>query len=249
MLLRLRCGLLFPLLSLLACGSSSPSAAGIAPTTGAYVITLSPQAAGATLLPGALSVAGTSVTGAFSYYNPQAPACGAQTFSVSGTINSNDSLALTSSTFAGSVASFTIQLPLGTNTAGTTSASGTGVITGGSCALASTTLQLTEVAPYSGTWTGTASNGSTTGTVNLVLNESAANSAGQFPVSAVLTFSAPTCSFSINPLGGEASGYNLLLSSSANTVTISSLGSPANFTMNVSGVTCPSGSYSGTITP
>ncbi len=114
MLSRLRFALLLPLAALLACGSGLPSSSttpGLAlPPTGDYVLTLSPGAAGANLLPGALTVSGTRVTGAFQYNNPQAPNCGQQTIFFTGTVNNSTDLAtLTSSVFAGSTTTFKLQ--------------------------------------------------------------------------------------------------------------------------------------------
>jgi hypothetical protein len=202
------------------------------------------------MLPGSLTIAGTSASGSFTYNNPFAPACGVQTIPVTGTVAAN-ALTLTSSTFAGSVATFNIQLPMTQNNVSQATASGTVQIVGGSCALASTTVQLAYV-NFNTSWSGGASSSTATGTVSLAVTQQTTGTAGQFPATATLTYNSASCSLSVQTLSGTVSGYSLQLASANITVSANDLSSPASFSMavasNLAGANC-AGNYSGTITP
>ena len=113
----LRSLLLLPLAALIACGTSAPAVGGIAPISGDYVLNVNPVAGGAaTSFSGNLYISGTGVSGSFVYGNGNS-ACNAQSFPVTGTINTAGTLmTLSSSAFAGSLSgntvSLTLQLPL-----------------------------------------------------------------------------------------------------------------------------------------
>jgi hypothetical protein len=239
--------LLLPICALLACGSSGSSTnISAAPTlqTGGYILTISPNLAAATQLPGGISagVGANSVNAVFIYTNVQSGACGQQVINLTGTLNPNSSvLTLTSSAFAGSTATFTLQLPLITNTSGATVGSGTAVMAGGSCALASTTLQAQYIPAFSATWTGTlgpsaASFGFVEGTT--------ANADGQFPIT-ITGSSACTSGTTLPTLTGLVTGTTI----QASTNGISLFASPVDAslrTLNVS-LSCGTNVYSGTL--
>ena len=249
--------LLFPLSAILACssGPTTPTGgSGNAPVTGNYLFTISPAASGATTFTGSLSVSGTSVSGVFQYFNPGTLcAPGSPDIPFTGVI-SNSVMTLTSGSFSGSVATLTIQLPLTTTTAGTIVASGTAVIAGGTCALASSPTVAAYVPSFTGTFGGTLA-GPVTGTVSLGLTQSTANADGKFPINASVTFTAPTCSFSLSGITGLASGYNIQLgagSSAPNnqiSMNVATSTTPGTLSLTVlSGLPCANGSYTGSIT-
>lgn len=255
---RLRLLFLLPLATLIACGASSGSpfsttSGGFAPVTGDYVLTIAPGTAATGTLTGALTVSGTSVTGVFQYNNIGTNCVSSgQDIPFTGSI-ANNVLTLTSGSFSNSIATLAIQ-QFATNNVGVNLASGTVVITGGTCALASTTLQAVAVPSFSGTWTGTLS-GPVSGGISLSITQAAANADGQFPVSGTVTFGGSSCSFSVNGVSGLVRGYNLSLGSGQTPpdnevgINASTITSPATVTLNVyAAVGCPAGSYSGTMT-
>lgn len=257
----LRLLVLSPLAALLACSSSSPATngGGFGAQTGGYVFSVAPGTTNASTFTGALNVVGTTVTGVFQYNSPSRCVSSGQDISFSGSVV-NNVLTLTSGSFSGSVATAVIQLPLVANTGGTTAASGTIVVAGGTCALASSALTATLVPSVSANWIGTLT-GPVSGTGTFSLTQAAANSDGQFPVSGTVSFSSSTCSFSSAvTVAGLVSGYNTQLTGSnlpANvglTASISTATSPATATISTTNsvtstaLGCPVGSYSGTIT-
>jgi hypothetical protein len=254
---RLRLLLLFPLATLIACGASAGSpfatTSGFGPVTGDYVITVAPGTAASGTFTGALTVSGTSVTGVFQYNNIGANCVSSgQDIAFTGSI-ANNVLTLTSGSFSNSIATLAIQ-QFATNNLGVSLASGTVAITGGTCALASTTLQAVLVPSFSGNWTGALS-GPVNGSISLAITQATANADGQFPISALVTFGGGSCSFSVNGVSGLVRGYNLSLGSGQNApdneigVTANTITSPATVTLNVfTAVGCPIGSYSGTLT-
>jgi hypothetical protein len=207
---RLRLLLLLPLATLIACGGSTPVIGTVAytPVTGDYVITVGVGTAGAANFNGNLTVSGTTVSGVFRYANVAACVPATQDIPFTGTF-ANSVLTLTSATFSNSVATFTIKLPLSNNTVGQQLASGTSVITGGTCALASSTLQAQLVPSFNGTWAVALTNPSATAT--LQVTQSAANADGQFPATGTITCagSSPTA------LTGLVSGASLQLATTA----------------------------------
>jgi hypothetical protein len=219
---RLRLLLLLPLATLIACGGSTPVIGTVAytPVSGDYVITVGVGTAGAANFNGSLTVSGTSVSGVFRYANVSACVPVTQDIPFTGTF-ANSVLTLTSATFSNSVATFTIKLPFSNNSVNQQLASGTSVIAGGTCALASSTLQAQLIPSFNGTWAVTLTSPSNA-TASLQVTQSAANADGQFPATGTITCagSGPTA------LTGLVSGPNLQLATTA-------LGSPivtANYT-------------------
>jgi hypothetical protein len=259
MLFSLRITLLSPLLAaLLACGSSGTSNISVAgtATSGDYVIVVAPGTAQASIFTGALTVAGTAVTGIFRYNNPGTICVsGAQDIPFTGSIV-NGTLTLTSASFASSVATLTLPLPFTATTSGQQVTTGTAVIAGGTCALASTTAKGQYIPSLSGTYSGSLA-GPVSGTVSVTLNESSANSDGQFPTTVALTFTSIAnsgCDFTI-PISAPASGVlsGGALQVSTPTVSLSLNASLPPTAINVaytangaSAVAC-SGSYSGNL--
>ena len=252
---RLRLTLSLPLAALLACGGStnSPSSAGNPLVTGDYVFTISPSGSAAINFTGALAVTGTSVTGVLRYSNPNA-ACVSATQDI-GFIGSvaNGALTLTSAAFSSSTATLTVQLPLSGSSGLAETAGGTAVIAGGSCALASTSLLAAYIPSYGQSYSGSLT-GPVDGTLALAIAESAADADGQFPVVATITYTGTSCSFSLTPVTGLVSGYTLSLGNGTTApnseiaITASSTTSPINVNMSVfAGISCPIGSYAGTI--
>jgi hypothetical protein len=237
---------LLPLCALLACGSSGTANVTAAPTlqTGDYILTISPNLAGATQLPGAISAgAGTnSVAAVFVYTNVQSAACGQQVINLTGTLNPNSNvLTLTSTAFAGSTAVLTMQLPLGANSTGAIVGSGAAAITGGSCALASTTLQAQYIPAFSATWNGTLGPGAASFSV---VEGSAANADGQFPI-AITGSSACTSGTTLPTLTGLVTGTSIQAFANG----ISLFASPVDSSLHSLNVTlsCGTNLYSGTL--
>jgi hypothetical protein len=235
----------FCLCALLACGSSGTANITAAPTlqAGDYILTISPNLAGATQLPGAITagVGANTVTAVFIYSNVQSAACGQQVISLTGTLNPNSSvLTLTSTPFAGSTATLTMQLPLGANSTGAIVGSGAAAITGGSCVLASTTLQAQYIPAFSATWTGTVGSSA----ASLSFTEGAANSAGQFPIT-ITGSSACTSGTTLPTLTGLVTGTSI----QASTNGISLFASPVDASLRTLNVTlsCGANVYTGTL--
>jgi hypothetical protein len=256
---RLRFTLLLPITALLACATSSTPTVtnpSYTPVGGDYVITVAAGTASASTFSGDLAVSGSSVSGVFRYYNPGTVCVsGSQDIPFTGTF-ANSTLTLTSSPFSSSVATINITLPLGTNTSGAQVASGTAVITGGTCALASTNAQAQLIPSFAGTWSGTL-NGPVSGTASIVLTESAANSDGEFPATGGVTFTSQAssqCNFSVPisaPMSGLVSGSTLQVANSANTISITANAASGPVTFSVgynTGSSACQGTYTGTLT-
>jgi len=263
----LRSLLLLPLAALLACGSSNPASTGSnAPPSGDYVLSVTVGASGATTFSGGLNISGSAVSGLFQFSNSTS-ACNGTYIPFTGTIASNNLLTLTSSIFAGNTATITIQFPLTQGTTYTSSASGTVQIAAGSsgtnCALSVATIAALYLAPYNGTWTGTISNGSVSGTATLVVAEPITtgttfnlNASAQFPATGTLSISSSSCTFTPIALTGTVTGYTLQLnqtvtgSQSPIVVSASETTNPVTFNVLIpsgSTSTCATGTYSGTI--
>jgi hypothetical protein len=231
-LLRLRTLLLLPLFALLSCASTAPGIGGFAPPNGDWVLIVGSQTSSASYFSGSLTIQGESVSGVVTYNNPGTMCVSSSMpIAISGSINlTGTTMTLTTATFAGSVATITIQLPLIT-AAIPNFAEGTAVITGGSCALASTAALANYIDYSEGTVTnsfiGTLTNGTATGPATLTIPPVSANAEGQFIVTgAAIAFSSSSCSFSAANLNGLISGYTLQLSNSTITVTASAESSP-----------------------
>jgi hypothetical protein len=246
MRLRLRLFLLLPLAALLACASGSPSGSAALFTTpsGDWVLNVAPQTGSAGSFSGNLSIVGANVTGVVRYYNPGTGCVsGSLDIPVTGSINAaGTTMTLTTGSFAGSVATFTLQLPLITASK-PNFANGTAVISGGSCALASSAL-VADYVDYSGTFTGTLS-GTVSGPVTLQIPSVSANADGQFPVNgASLSFVNSTCGFTVPNLSGLIAGFTMQLSNGTVTVITGAASSPISIA--VAGGAC-TGSLTGTV--
>jgi hypothetical protein len=129
-----------------------------------------------------------------------------------------------------------IQLPLGENNIGAQVSTGTAVIAGGTCALASTTLQAQLYPSFTGAWTITLTNPNP-GTASLSVTQASTPDAdGQFLTTGTLVFNSTT-----TQLTGLVYGPNLQLANANNTVTVNAnaYASPVNVSI---------GSNSGTMT-
>jgi multidrug efflux pump subunit AcrA (membrane-fusion protein) len=215
---RLRFLLLLPIATLIACGESSyPSSGGgnATPVAGDYVITVGVGTASQANFNGNIAVSGKIVSGVFRYNNVSTCVSGAQDIPFTGSVTGNV-LTLTSASFSNSVATFTINLPLSNNTNNQQLASGTSVIAGGTCALASSTLQAQFIPSYTGTWTATLTSPSNATATLAIVESATADADGQFPATGVLTFSVSPCSSSTpdSTYTGVVSGATLQLKSS-----------------------------------
>ncbi|WP_213807683.1 hypothetical protein [Granulicella sp. dw_53] len=137
-----------------------------------------------------------------------------------GSIDASNLLTLTSAPFSGSTATLQLQLPLTRS-----QASGSIQITGDSCPLASTPVLGRFIPSVTGTYTGTLApfpgqaTTTTGGTATITLTQASANADGQFPVTASLSFTSPTCTLPATPLTGAVSGAELSLNSAPPTPT------------------------------
>lgn len=212
MLSRLRFVLLLPVATLIACGGSSNSSSGgtnFTPAAGDYVITVGSGTASQSTFTGNLAVSGSSVSGVFRYYNPGTVCVSpSQDILFSGSF-ANGVITLTSTSFSNSVATLTINLPFSNNNIGQQLASGTSVITGGTCALASSTLQAQLIPAFTGSWTVTLTNPTNETATLIVQQSSTATTDGQFPATG--TISCIANAGTLTPLTGLVSGPNLAL--------------------------------------
>jgi hypothetical protein len=194
--------LLLPLALLLGCGVSTPSNPGDGSTANnAYFsgdwLVLQPRAVNLSPTPvfgftGALQFNGTSVTGTVRAYALTLPPCVsyAQDLTVTGTYTAAGILTLNIPVAGGTATiSATVVQPQTYNPA-------TLQIVGGSCAMPSSPVQLAQFVPISGTYFGTMSALSTTGTpitgstitVSANLTQSPTpNADGQFPLTGTVT--------------------------------------------------------------
>jgi hypothetical protein len=262
MLSRLRLTSLLPLAALFGCATvSTPPVTGTSstPASGDYVITVAAGTANASIFTGNLAVSGNTVSGVFRYNNP-GKICvpGSQDIAFTGNFG-NDVMTLTSASFVSSVATLTINLPLGANSSGQQVASGTAVITGGTCALASTTAQAQYIPSLAGTWSGTVT-GPSSGSASVSLTEAAANADGQFPITGAVSFTSSTqsgCNFSIpisSPGSGLISGGSIEFANASSTISVTGNAAvtPATFNLSLN-LPAPApascnGDYVGTLT-
>jgi hypothetical protein len=230
----LRLFLLLPLASLLACGSNSP-AASTPPPSGDWIFKLSSSTVNAGYFAGTLTIQQNNVSGILQYYDPPSSCTpGVVDIPVTGTVNTSGStMTLTSASFGGSVATFTVQLPL-ISTATPNYAFGTAVVAGGSCALASSQMSVNYV-NFGGNFAGSLTGGTVTGQVGLSVLVGAPNTNGQFAATGTITFTSPTCSLaSSGNLSGLIAGYSLQLSNGTINLTANASVSPIQ--VAVSGV-------------
>jgi len=170
------------------------------------------------LLVGALQNTGSQVSGTFRFSNLAQPAqCGLdQVVTVTGSLDSKNNLALTSSALPNGN---TVKIALAINAAQAPYYSGTIEVDGTACTFPSTTALGAQIANATGTYTGTLPPGTviTPGTgpsamVSLAFTQSATPQAdGQFPVTGTLNYTVGTCSGSVS-LSGTISGVGLILS-------------------------------------
>lgn len=239
MLSRLRFTLLLPLVASVACATSnSPTAVGgtsYTPTAGDYVFVVAAGTASASYFTGNLAVSGSAVSGVFRYTNPGTVCVsGTQDIPFTGTF-ANNTLTLTSTAFSNSVATLNVTLPLITNNIGAEVTSGTAAITGGTCALASTTLQATLYPSFAATWTITLTT-PTAQTASLTVAQSAANADGQYPATGILSIGSTQTS-----LSGLVSGQYLNLANTGLTVTLSANASASPVTVSINATNGGSG--------
>lgn len=186
-----------------------------------------------------------------------------QDIAFTGSVDTTNLLTLTSTPFSGSVATLQLQLPLSANNI----ARGSIVISGGSCALASSTVLGVFIPSATGTYTGTLAppqylgqpSTNTGGTATMVITQAAADADGRFPVTASLSFTSPTCTLS-TPLTGSVTGFDMTLSAPSTalpnpfilflTVGPTAPGSARllSFSVPVSTSACTSGIYTGELT-
>lgn len=163
---------------------------------------------------GELSVSGSSVSGTFQipstlFTNFPCHTSATQSLSFSGSLSSEDLLTLTSAPFSGSVATLQLQLPI-KNVGGTGLAIGTISIAGGPCAYPSTPVEGVLVPPLNGTFAGTFALQQLVGgqrvsgpslPATILYKQSAANTLGQFPLSANISINSSSCTFSATITG------------------------------------------------
>jgi hypothetical protein len=233
----------------------------------------------ATSFTGNLFISGSAVDGAFQYNNGNSACSGQSfpvvgTIGSNGVMTlSSSSFA---GSFSGNTATLTMQTPLDIISGELPNSSGTAQIAAGpgtNCTLASSTLTASLLTPYNGTWVGQVS-GAASGTATLIVSEvlpgtppqapsAATTTDGVIPVTASLAFGGG-CSFtSTIGMTGQISGYNLQLTQVSNgppvTVLVNNAQTIVSFSMtipsgalNAAGTAplgCPTGSYSGAITP
>ncbi|MGA1983689.1 MAG: hypothetical protein ABSG84_14635 [Acidobacteriaceae bacterium] len=240
---RLRFLLLLPVATLLACGgaSSPPTGTSYTPVAGDYVITVGVGTAGQANFNGDLVVNNTSVCPVSSVcgvflYNGASACTGGQPISFTGSFSSNV-LTLTSASFSGSVATLSITLPLSNNNLGQQLAGGNSVITGGTCSLASSTLQAQLIPSYTGTWSATVSGPSAATATLQVIQSTTANADGEFPATGVLTFNPTGCTSAApdNTYTGVVSGASLQLKSSQYNVSVTANNAVTPATVTIGG--------------
>lgn len=240
---RLRFLLLFPVAALVACGGSysPPVGTSFTPTAGDYVLTVAPGTANAGYFSGNIAVSGSSVSGVFRYTNPGTVCVsGSQDIPFTGTFG-NNVLTLTSATFSNSVATLSVHLPLSTNNIGADVSTGTALITGGTCALASSSLQAQLIPSYTGNWTVTITT-PTSETLALSITESTtADADGQFTASGTIGCGTGGAIALTGLVGGATMQLTnpLLSTQSAITITANNAAVPA--TVNITGACAGSG--------
>jgi hypothetical protein len=211
------------------CGGSPGTPSGKSPTapdlTGNWQIQPSviPQTIplNAILLLGALQSSGSQVSGTFRFTNLGQPAtCGLnQVVTLSGAIDSNEKLTLTSAALPNGT---TIKVSLQISGSPPYSGTGTIEVDGGPCPVPPAAVDGEEIANTSGTYSGTLTPGaigsqtpgaSGTGTLTLTQSSSPASD-GQFAATGTLSYQLGTCSGSA-VLTGTVSGIAIALSTTS----------------------------------
>ena len=159
MLSRLRFLLLLPVATLIACGGSSNSPIGTTytPSAGDYVITVGSWDRRPEHLHRQPRRIREQCIRRISLLNPEHLRLSFSGHSVQRLLCQRSSDPHFAA-FSNSVATLTINLPLSNNNLNQQLASGTSVITGGTCALASSTLQAQFIPAFTGSWTVTLTN-------------------------------------------------------------------------------------------
>jgi hypothetical protein len=218
MCFRLRSTLLLPLVAFIGCARSNPAGVGggisFSPVAGDYVINVAAGTSNASYFTGNLNISGSTASGVFRYTNPAVCVSGTQDIPFTGSF-ANNILTLTSSSFSNSVATLTISLPQIANNIGGQNASGTAVIAGGTCALASSPLLAQYFQSYAGIWSITLTS-PTAQAATLTVVQSAANADGQYPATGTLTQGTTQTAMT-----GLVSGPYLNLANTGSTITLS----------------------------
>ena len=173
------------------------------------------------LLLGALQSTGSEVTGTFRFTNLAQTSCGlGQVVTVSGSVDSNDNLTLTSSVMPNGT---TVKASLGM-TGSQQPYSGTGSIEvdGPTCTFPSTGAMGEQIQKASGTYTGTLTPGTLispgsgpSAAVSLAITQSTTpQSDGEFPVTGSINYTIGSCTGSIG-LSGTVSGVGVTLFSTS----------------------------------
>jgi len=236
---RLRFTQLLPLAALVACATSNPitvvGGTSFTPVAGDYVFVVAAGTANASYFTGNIAISGATASGVFRYTNPGTVCVsGAQDIPFTGSF-ANNTLTLTSTSFSNSIATLSVQLPLITNNIGAQVATGTAVIAGGTCVLASTTLQATLYPSFAEAWT-IALTAPSAQTASLTVTQSAANGDGQFQATGTLTLNGTQ-----TQLTGLVSGPTLNLANTGSTVTLTANASGSPVSVSISGTSGSSG--------
>ncbi len=187
---------------------------------------------------GSLTAQGNTVSGTLRYSTPSASPCISPTADITyiGTIDANNLLTLTTTSFAGTTAIIALQLPAAFVGASYRVA-GTAQLNGGSCAAAVTQGSAILVPSVTGTFTGSLTPSTTVtgnpatgpgGSATVVLTQASANADGQFPLTGTLNFTSPNCTLA-TPVAGIVSGLTVQLVSGTSFPTIPGAVSAVSF--------------------
>jgi len=189
--------LLFPLATLLACGSSSPSpSASTTSNFSNWQIRMLYGTSSTTvgMFTGALQISNGLVTGSLMPYPDASTKCMApsQSFAVTGTLDASNNLILSVPMAGAGTATITAALPANPEAV----TNGSFQIAGGTCVMSATPMTISQFASATGTYIGTLTVIDMTGnpvpgdtiTATAVLTQSATpNNLGEFPLSGTIT--------------------------------------------------------------
>lgn len=218
-----RLAFLIPLAAILGCGSTpTPSApdSSYLNLTGDWVALAAPNPANPGTLPtpvsdffGALQSSGGTVTGTLRAISLSLPQCVTQDLQATGTIDTNNSLKLTIP-ISGGTATITATI-----TTPESYTPGTWQIVGGTCAMPSTSIDVAEFAPATGTYTGVLNvldlttdlpvAGTATNVTAVLTQSTTPNADGEYPLSGTVTATG-ACSGSF-PIANEAVSGGVLM--------------------------------------